>query len=258
MSELSGIYAIWHREVSVFLRQKSRLLPAIVVPLLFLFVFGISLSASLGPSLKLATSYQAFILPGVLMMSLLFSSVFFGINIVWDKRLGFLKEVFATPISRNSIFLGKALGGMTNSIIQIIAVLIIVIIAVEAGVLKGVIITPLSVLIVFLAVVLAAASLVGIGLIIGALSSTPVDDVVRSFLLIPMMFLSGSLFPLNDLPHWLFNITLFDPLTYFVDLSRAVLLGASQFNPFYSGAIIIVFTAVIMGIGFYVFNKIRV
>jgi ABC-2 type transport system permease protein len=133
--------------------------------------------------------------------------------------------------------------------------LIVISIAVWAGLFKGVIITPLSIVLVFLVVILAAASLVGIGLIVGGLSSTPVDDVIRSFIMLPMMFLSGGLFPINDLPRWLSVLTLFDPMTYFVDLSRKILLGTSQFSPLYSGTIVVVFTLAIMGIGFYVFNK---
>lgn len=111
MSELMGLYAIWYRELKVFFREKSRIIGSIIQPILWIVVFGAGLGASV--SLE-GINYQTYIFPGVLAMSAIFSSIFFGTYIVWDKKIDFLKEVLVAPVSRTTIFFGKVLGGCTD------------------------------------------------------------------------------------------------------------------------------------------------
>ena len=115
--EMMGIYAVWWRELKVFQREKSRIVSSIVQPLMWLFLFGTGVGASVSIS---SVNYQDYIYPGVLTMSVLFGSVFFGLYIVWDRKLDVLKAVLVAPVSRISIFLGKVLGGCTDVMLQII------------------------------------------------------------------------------------------------------------------------------------------
>src|ERR687888_2451527 len=112
---LSALYAVWLREFKVFLRERSRLIASIFTPLLWLFVVGSGLGSA-NPSV--GVDYQQFIFPGIISMSVIFSSVFFGSYIIWDRKFDFLKSVMVAPVSRGSVFVGKTLGGMTTSLIQ--------------------------------------------------------------------------------------------------------------------------------------------
>src|ERR671930_440243 len=119
---LSALYAVWLREFKVFLRERSRLIASIFTPLLWLFVVGSGLGSA-NPSV--GVDYQKFIFPGIISMSIIFSSVFFGSYIIWDRKFDFLKSVMVAPVSRDTIFTGKTLGGMTNSLVQVAILLVI-------------------------------------------------------------------------------------------------------------------------------------
>jgi ABC-2 type transport system permease protein len=112
MGELKGIYALWYREYKVFLREKSRVISSVVNPLLWFLIIGGGIGSAIAIE---GVNYQTFIYPGVLIQSVLFSSIFFGVYIVWDKKIDFLKEVLVSPMSRTGIFVGKVLGGSTDS-----------------------------------------------------------------------------------------------------------------------------------------------
>ena len=122
MNNINGILAIWYREYKVFLRERSRVVSSIISPLLWLLIFGGGLGSSLSVS---GINYQTFIFPGILAQSVLFTSVFFGVYIVWDRKIDFLKEVLVAPISRTSMFLGKVIGGATDSLIQSLILLLL-------------------------------------------------------------------------------------------------------------------------------------
>ncbi|MCX6772593.1 MAG: ABC transporter, partial [Candidatus Micrarchaeota archaeon] len=117
MSFASGVYAIWVREVKVFFREKERLISAIITPLLWIIAFGAGLGASVSFD---GTNYQTFVYPGIVAMSVLFGSIFYGIYIIWDRKLDFLKEVLVAPVPRSAVFIGKMLGGMTDVVIQVL------------------------------------------------------------------------------------------------------------------------------------------
>jgi ABC-2 type transport system permease protein len=223
MDGFQGIYAIWLREFKVYLREKERAVASFISPLLWIFGFGIGLGASVSIA---GTSYQLFILPGVIAMSILFTSVFYGIYVIWDRKLDFLKEVLVSPTSRTYVFIGKMLGGVTDAMIQTSMLFII-------AVVMGISFTPYSFLVSVAAIFMIAACMTGLGLIFGAiLSSIESFQLISQFVIWPLFFFSGALFPLENLPPWLSSITYFDPITYGVDALRGTMLGMAKF-PFY-------------------------
>ena len=123
MSELRGIYTLWRRETKRFMRERTRFVSSFVQPLLWLVIFGAGLGSALRSSMGL--NYQEFIFPGIIGQTLLFTSMFMGVSVIWDRQFGFLKEIMVAPISRVSIFTGKMLGVSTDSMIQGMIVLML-------------------------------------------------------------------------------------------------------------------------------------
>lgn len=248
MSELTGLLAIWYREFLVFTREKARVISAILNPLLFLIIFG----AGLGSTVEIeGMSYQAFIYPGIISMAILFTSIYYGVYIVWDKMIDFLKEVLVAPLSRTTIFLGKVLGGVTDAMIQ--ATLLIVI-----GLFLGIPINLWGLPLGFLIMIITAIGLVGIGLFIGSLMERPEGfQLIGSFLLFPLFLLSGALFPIDDLPNWLTPFTYADPLTYCVDALRIVLLGTGNFPLYYDLTVLSLFAIGMTIIGTLAFRRMK-
>lgn len=216
MSGLEGIYAIWLREFRVYLREKERAISSVVSPLLWLFAFGTGLGASVEIS---GLNYQLFIFPGIVAMTLMFTSIFYGMYVIWDRKLDFLKEVLVAPLSRRDIFIGKMLGGVTDAMIQVAVLLIL-------AALLGIPVTPAGALMAVPAMLLITMCMTSIGLFFGAVfSSFESFQLVMQFVLWPLFFFSGALFPLEGLPGWLASLTYFDPLTYGVDAMRGTMLG---------------------------------
>lgn len=248
MSRFEGIYALWLREFIVFTRERSRIVTSIFSPILWLFAFGVGL----GSSIKIGDlNYQLFIYPGILAQTILFSGVFYGVYIVWDRKIDILKAVLVAPLSRTSIFVGKVLGGCTDSMIQAFVMLLI-------SFALGIHLTPIGFLFSLLFIFLLALSLVSTGLIIGSLMESPEGfNMVVSFLVFPLFFFSGALFPLDNIPFWLSIITYLDPVTYGVDGLRTVILGVSRF-PFYVDlGVLAAFAAVMFAVGTKAFNRMK-
>lgn len=190
---------------------------------------------------------------------MLFSSVFFGVYIVWDRKIDFLKEVLVAPISRTAIFIGKIIGGATDSIIQSFILLLLGLLLEKLGVIPELHLTAFSIVISLIILFITTTSMVSIGLIIGSRMESPEGfQLITSFLLFPIFFLSGALFPLNKLPAWLSSLTLIDPLTYSVDSLRGIILGASQFPLLLDFGIMIGFAVLIIVIGTFAFEKMKV
>ncbi|HTS89857.1 MAG TPA: ABC transporter permease [Gemmatimonadales bacterium] len=254
-NEVIGIYAIWYREWKVFLREKSRIVASIVNPILWLLVFG----GGLGGSVSLpGVEYQAFIYPGILAQAVLFTSIFFGVYIVWDRKIDFLKEVLVAPISRASIFLGKVVGGATDGVIQSLILLLLGAVLGKVGLIPGLRLTPISLLLSLGILLLTTAALVSVGLIIGSRMESPEGfQLVSSFLLFPTFFLSGALFPLDRLPTWLGGLVRLDPLTYSVDALRQVILGSSHFGLALDLWVIALWTVAIFACGTWAFNRMK-
>jgi ABC-2 type transport system permease protein len=225
--EIGGIGAIWYREWKVFIRERSRIVASAVNPILWLLVFG----GGLGRNVSIpGTDYQAFIYPGVLAQAVLFSSIFFGVYIVWDRKIDFLKEVLVAPISRTSVFIGKVVGGATDAVVQSVILLVLGAILSATGLIPGLHASFIRFSAAPAILILTTGSLVSVGLIIGAWMESPEGfQLVSSFLLFPTFFLSGALFPIDRLPPWLSSLVLIDPLTYSVDALRHVILGTGLF-----------------------------
>ncbi len=248
MGLLQGIYAVWLREVTVFFREKERVISAIVTPLLWIFAFGGGLGATVEIS---GVNYQTFIFPGVVSMAVLFGSIFYGLYIIWDRKLDFLKEVLVAPVPRSAVFLGKMLGGMSDVLLQVAALLIIGILLSMA--------TPQAALLAVLASLLLSMCIVSLGLIIGSNMTSPDGfNLVMSFVMWPMFLFSGALFPISNLPAYLgFTVTI-NPMTYGVDLMRFALLGTTAFGPLVDIGVLIAFSAVFIFIGSKSFEKMRI
>jgi len=248
MTELDGLYALWYREFKVFLREKSRIVSSLFTPLLWIIVFG----GGLGSSVSLGgTNYQVFIFPGILTMTILFSSIFFGLYIVWDKKIDFFKEVLVAPLSRLTIFAGKMLGGCTDALIQGALML-------AFGVVLGLSYTLLTVAFAMIFMLVLASATVSIGLVIGSRMESPEGfNLIVSFLVFPLFFLSGALFPISNLPSWLSIFTVLNPVTYAVDGMRGVMLGMSTFPVLLDFGVLLVFATGMMVIGSIAFSKMK-
>ena len=211
MSELNKIRAIWLREVIRFWREKSRIVSSLIMPLLWLVVFGSGMRSVQLPGVE---NYQMFIFPGILGMTLLFSSVWSGVSIIWDREFGFLKEIMVAPVSRASIVIGKALGSGTGALIQGFILL-------PLSLLVVIRLAPLSVLLLIPIMILLAVGLVCVGLLIASLmTSMEGFNFIMSLVIMPMFFTSGALFPMASAPDWLRIAGYFNPMAYGVDLLR--------------------------------------
>jgi ABC-2 type transport system permease protein len=248
MGELEGFYALWYREIKVFTREKSRIVSSLFTPLLWIVVFG----GGLGSAVSLAgVNYQVFIFPGIIAMTILFSSVFFGLYIVWDKKIDFFQEVLVAPLSRTTIFAGKMVGGTIDALLQGCAMLVL-------GLGLGINYTILGVLFSFVFMFVLASALVSLGLIIGSnMESVEGFQLVISFLVFPMFFFSGALFPLKNLPPYLRIFTMLDPVTYAVDGLRGLLLGSSQLPIALNLGVLAAFAVIMIGIGTWSFKRLK-
>jgi len=225
-----------------------RLVSAVITPVLWLVIFGAGLRYSLSTP---GFNYQQFLLPGIIAQTLLFTAIFLGISVIWDRQFGFMKEILVAPIGRISIFIGKMLGVSTNAMIQGLIVL-------GLGFLIGV---PLSIYSVSLAIplmLIITVGLVCIGLAIASfMDSLESFGTIVTFVNLPMFFLSGALFPVTNLPSWLKWAFYINPLTYGVDALRTIMMPGWTpiLSLHYDILIIIVFDLVVVVIGTYAFSR---
>ena len=224
---------VWYREILRYLRDWVRIITSLVQPLLFLFIFGSGLASSFntagaGSHGVAGVSFQTFIFPGVLSMAVLFTAIFSAISIVWDREFGFLREMLVAPISRTSIVLGKALGGSTIAMFQGMLMLVF-------APLIGVSINAGLVITLMLEMLLLAFTMTSLGIVIASrMQSMESFSVVMQFVLMPMFFLSGALFPLRNVPDWLAFLSKFDPVSYGVDPLRQAILSTLNLPSFVS------------------------
>jgi ABC-2 type transport system permease protein len=245
---LKGMYAIWYREFKVFTREKPRVISAIFMPLFWYLIFGSGMGAITKPGIN----YQHFIFPGFLTMMVIFSALFNGAYIVWDKKIDFLKEVLIAPLSRTVIFFGKVAGCMTDALLQAFILLII-------GIVLGIPFTPVSILLSIVMLFFLAMGLTSLGLIIGSFMERPeAYGIISSFVVYPLFLLSGALYPLDKLPVWLKLLTRLDPASYAVDGLRHVILGASSASYQANLLILLGFDAVFILVGTWAFNRMKV
>jgi len=247
---MNAIYILWLRELKRYIRSRAMIVASLGQPLLYLLVLGFGF----GPVFQRAGNgnYIQFVAPGVVGMSVLFTSIFSGIGLLWDRQFGFLKETLVAPVPRITVMVGKTLGGATVAVIQGLLVLIICLIA---G-FRPVNWLTLPFALVFM--ILTAIVFAGLGVAIGSvLQDIQGMQLIMNFLVLPIFFLSGALFPLNDLPAVLKVVTRIDPLSYGIDGLRYVLIGSSQFEPALSVGVLCVVALLFLGLGSYSFSKIQ-
>lgn len=245
------IYILWLRQLKHYWRSKSRLLGSLGQPLLFLVTFGFGF----GPMYARASggeNYMDFLAPGIVSMSILFTAIFSGLEVIWDRQFGFLKETLVAPISRTEIMVGKTLGGATIAMIQ---GLIVFCITYFLGFrVPG--LGSLGIGLVFM--FLIAIFFTGLGL---AIASKMKDmhgfQLIMNFLIMPIFFLSGALFPLENLPSAIYFISRIDPLTYGVDGMRGALTGMNVFGVYSDLATIGALSVLVCVIGAFLFSKIE-
>ncbi len=249
MLDFNAIYALLLREAKIFFREKERIVSILISPLLFLFVMGRGMMSGTSP--VVGFTYQQFIFPGILAMVILFTSITYGLYIIWDKRLDFLKEVLAAPISRTTLFLGKSLGGMLGAVIETLILLVI----------GAFFIVPLSVTKVALCLAVSlpvSYMIVNLGLTIGAkMKSMEGFGLVMSFLTWPLFFFSGALFDVATAAPYIKVISLFDPVTYAVDIMRIIMLGKGAFPAWVDLGAILIFSLLTTIIGVSAFGKLQ-
>jgi ABC-2 type transport system permease protein len=248
---MQAIYILWLRELKRYTRSRAQILASLGQPLLYLLVLGFGL----GPVFQKAGngSYLQFMAPGVIGMTVLFSSVFSGIALLWDRQFGFLKETLVAPVPRLQIMIGRTCGAATTAMIQGLLVTVVTLIAGFRPV--NLAMVPLALL--FLALVAVVFS--GLGTAIGSsMKDMQAFPLVMNFLMLPIFFLSGALFPLTNLPKALSIVTSLDPLAYGVDGLRSALIAQSHFGAVLDLAVLGCVAVVLLGLGAWRFSKIEI
>ena len=248
---MSAIYILWLRELKRYSRSRAQIVASLGQPLLYLLVLGFGL----GPVFQRAGqgSYLQFIAPGVIGMSVLFSSIFSGIGLLWDRQFGFLKETLVAPVPRLHIMIGRTLGGATVATLQGLLVLIVCLLAGFRPAFAATL--PEAVLFMGLICVVFAA----LGTVIGStLQNMQGFQLIMNFLVMPIFFLSGALFPLNNIPTALAVVTKLDPLTYGVDGLRGAFIGLSHFGMMTDALVLFGVAWIFLALGAWSFSKIQV
>jgi ABC-2 type transport system permease protein len=222
--EFRATAVVWEREMIRFRRDITRVISSFVQPLLFLFVLGSGLG-SLTSGATGGIDFRTFLFPGVLAMSVLFTAAFSGITIVWDREFGFLREMLVAPVSTTSILLGKCLGGATVATAQSLVLLAL------AGV-AGVPYDPLMMFELVLILFLLSFMITALGLVLAArVKQVQTAMPMVQLVITPLMFLSGTLFPLSRLPDWLYWVTHLNPMTYGVAPLRSIVFDHLDVDP---------------------------
>jgi ABC-2 type transport system permease protein len=247
---MTAIYVLWLRQIKRYIRSRSRIVASLGQPLLFLLAFGFGF----GPIFQKAGqgNYIQFLAPGVISMTVLFTSIFSGIELIWDRQFGFLKETLVAPVPRILIMIGRTLGGATVSLIQ---GMIVVAICLAAGFRPGSL-TGLPTAFLFLALIAVMFTALGTA-IASVLSDFQGFQLIMNFLVMPIFFLSGALFPLNGLPRALNILAIVDPLSYGVDGLRSALTGVAHFGMLTDLGVLAILCVATLGIGSYLFSRIQ-
>jgi ABC-2 type transport system permease protein len=248
---VGAIYILWLRELKRYVRSRPQIIASLAQPMLYLLVLGFGL----GPVFQKAGqgSYLQFVAPGVIGMTVLFSSIFSGLVLLWDRQFGFLKEMLVAPVPRLHIMIGRTLGGATVATIQGCLIALVCVIAGFRPV--SIAVVPLALVFMILIATVFGALGTGIG---SMLQDMQGFQLIMNFMVLPIFFLSGALFPLSDLPLVLAIITRPDPLAYGVDGLRATLVGASHFGAPVDLAVLVVVAVIFLAGGARQFSRIQI
>ncbi len=249
---INTVYTMWLREMLRFWRSKSRIIGSLATPLFFLIILGTGFSSSFQLQGG-GTFNKSYLAPGLIGMTVLFSSLMGGVSIIWDREFGFLKEILIAPVSRFFIALGKAVGGVTTAMIQGILIMIIAwLIGVEYVSILGVL---GSIIVMFV----MGIGFIGLGIALASrIESHEGFQMVMSFLTMPLVLLSGAFFPISNLPSWLKAFVYANPLTYGVEALRFFLFGASVISISLSLIVLLLFAFAMIALGGKLFGKMRV
>jgi len=249
---INTVYTMWLREMLRFWRSKSRIIGALATPLFFLIILGTGFSSSFQLQGG-GTFNKSYLAPGLIGMTVLFSSLMGGVSIIWDREFGFLKEILIAPVSRFFVALGKAVGGVTTAMIQGILIMVIAwLIGVKYVSIPGVL---GSIVIMFV----MGIGFIGLGIALASrIESHEGFQMVMSFLTMPLVLLSGAFFPISNLPAWLKVFVYANPLTYGVEALRFFLLGSSTIPVSLSITVLVLFAFAMTALGGKMFGKMRV
>lgn len=251
---LSVIYILWLRQLKRYFRSKARLVGSLGQPLLFLVALGFGI----GPIYQKAGggNYIEFLAPGIMAMGILFTALFSGIEIIWDRQFGFLKETLVAPVSRLQIMIGRTLGGATVATIQGLIVFFLSMLVgfrpaepAEWSALPVLLIFMFLIAFLFTALGTAVASM---------LEDLQGFQLIMNFLVMPLFFLSGALFPIQGLPKVLLLVVKFNPLAYGVDGMRAATIHGAYFGISFDFAVLSCLAVIISAIGAYLFSRIQI
>ncbi|MDD5569352.1 MAG: ABC transporter permease [Candidatus Pacebacteria bacterium] len=248
---MKTIYILWLRQVKKYFRSPSRIIGSLGQPLLFMLALGYGFGSVFQQAGQ--GNYLEFLVPGIVAMSILFTALFSGIEIIWDRQFGFLKETLVAPVSRFEIMIGRSLGGATVAVLQGAIVLLI-------SLFFGFTIHNYSLLLLSLVFMFMVALLfTALGTAIASLLEDMQGfQLIMNFLVMPIFFLSGALFPLQGLPKAIDVITRINPLTYGVDGLRGTLAGLAQISLTTDFIVLAVIIVVLNALGAYLFSKIQI
>ena len=242
---------MWLREVKKFFRSRSRIIGSLGQPILFLLALGYGFGSIFQAAGQ--GNYIQFLVPGIIGMTIIFSSIFNGMAVIWDRQFGFLKETLVAPVPRIYIMLGRTLGGATTAAMQGVIVLVLTFFF-GFHPYDWALVVP-AILTMFLLATLFSS----LGIMVASLLSDMQGfQLIMNFLVMPLFFLSGSLFPLANAPVPLQIIARFDPLSYGIDAMRAFLINVTHFGLALDLGALAFFTAVFLALGSYFFSKIQI
>ncbi|MFZ2189394.1 MAG: ABC transporter permease [Candidatus Magasanikiibacteriota bacterium] len=248
---MKTIYILWLRQIKRYMRSRARIIGSLGQPLLFLIALGFGF----GPVYQKAGggNYLAFLVPGIVAMSVIFTAIFSGIEIIWDKQFGFLKETLVAPVSRLNIMIGRTFGGATVATMQGLVVLLISFLL--GFRIDNWLLFPLALLFMILIALLFTA--MGTALA-SVLSDMQGFQLIINFLVMPLFFLSGALFPLDNLPTAIKIATRIDPLTYGVDGLRGALISSAHIGMTIDLLVLSLITVFFVVLGSYLFKRIEI
>ncbi|NMB57200.1 ABC transporter permease [Candidatus Beckwithbacteria bacterium] len=248
---MQTIYILWLRQVKKYFRSRSRIIGSLGQPLLFLISFGFGFGSIYQKAGE--GNYLQFLAPGIILMSVLFTAIFSGIDLIWDRQFGFLKETMVAPVSRLSIMFGKTLGGATVAIIQGLIVFVLTLVIGFRP--TNFYLLPVALIFIILIALLFTAFGTAIASVLEDMQGF---QLIMNFLVMPIFFLSGAFSPMEGLPKFMAIITRIDPLTYGVDGLRGSLIGSVHFGLGFDLLILALLTTLLLFIGSYLFFKIEV
>ena len=245
--DTNAIYVLWLRDIKRFVRAKSRIIGMLMMPIFFMLGLGLGFNNLIHLS---SGSYLEFVIPGIVGMSLLFTSISSGTAVLWDRQFGFLKEILVTPNSRTSVVIGRVAGGATTAVLQsILVVFVSLLIGFQISISATTILAIGFML-------LTAATFISLGLTFGAIiSDFQGFQLITSFVTFPLFFLSNSIFPLSSLPSFVQYISYLNPLTYGIDGLRGTLSGSSAFPLAVDIIIMLISTAIMIMVASYAFSR---